>query len=203
MGSCAALHGFYCSTGYHMGDPSATCNAAANASYCTAEHLSVIRSSLHQHEYESCVHRFMCKGYSCNEGRPHESIMPAGNGHSTCFKHYGDCYEGRGADWYALVQADRRGPELKHGAAGVGVCPHAHMLRKICPELVDQGVLLRTTKCKSVVLADPGAQQFGMRTSSPSTRGWPGQLLLWLPKLQAANATRVDVSRLTHRKSHR
>ena len=40
-------------------------------------------------------------------------------------------------------------------------------------------------------------------TSSPSTRSWPGQLLLWLPKLQAAIATHVDVSRLTHRKSHR
>ena len=40
-------------------------------------------------------------------------------------------------------------------------------------------------------------------TSSPSTRSWPGQLLLWRPKLQVALATRVDVSRLTHRKSHR
>lgn len=123
---------------------------------------------------------------------------------TACASHIvGTAARGEGAQGGALVQADRRGPELKDSATGMGVGPDAHMLRKIYPELVNQGILLRTTTCKSAVLADPGAQQFGMRTSSPSTCGWPGQLLLWLPKLQAANATRVNVSRLTHRKSHR
>ena len=71
-----------------------------------------------------------------------EGSMPAGHGHSKCFRNIWYAATGEGAGGCAPVQAHRWRPELKHKAAIQGVAPDACMLRQVYLERVDEDVLL-------------------------------------------------------------